>query len=167
MVSVRRFKFVRDPRSSELGNNVVEFLRWMDGPTCILLQGKDSSRTRAMVTQQYSEGLTAFRALTEQYPDDKEAWYGLGEVLYHFPGGGKLTATGSDDLLAADTVLVATGVSNDFGLFFGADSRDTLGNGSPLTDGLRCCGGNVIRFPLPAQSSRQVAWPGARRRSSR
>ena len=47
---MRRFKFVRDPQPAELGNNVEEFLRWMDGPSCILLTGEDSDRTRALVT---------------------------------------------------------------------------------------------------------------------
>lgn len=47
---MRRFKFVRNPAPAELGNNVTEFLRWMDGPTCFLLAGEDSSRTRALVT---------------------------------------------------------------------------------------------------------------------
>lgn len=47
---MRRFKFIRNPLATELGNNVEEFLRWMDGPTCFLLEGEDSSRTRALVT---------------------------------------------------------------------------------------------------------------------
>ena len=47
---MRRFKFVRNPLATELGNNVEEFLNWMDGPTCFLLEGVDTSRTRALVT---------------------------------------------------------------------------------------------------------------------
>ena len=47
---MRRFKFVRDPKPAELGSNVEEFLRWMDGPTSFLLAGEDATRTRALVT---------------------------------------------------------------------------------------------------------------------
>ncbi len=47
---MRRFKFVRDPQPAELGTHVDDFLRWMDGPTCFLLTGEDSDRTRALVT---------------------------------------------------------------------------------------------------------------------
>lgn len=47
---MRRFKFVRDVQPSDLGANVEEFLAWMDGPTCIYLEGEDRSRTRALVT---------------------------------------------------------------------------------------------------------------------
>ena len=47
---MRRFKFLRDPQPEQLGNNVEEFLRWMDGPTCFHLKGKSSERTRVLVT---------------------------------------------------------------------------------------------------------------------
>lgn len=47
---MRRFKFIRDPLSMDLGNNVEEFLRALDGPACIHLEGEDTSRTRALVT---------------------------------------------------------------------------------------------------------------------
>lgn len=47
---MRRFKFIRDPLSMDLGNNVEEFLRGLDGPACIHLEGEDTSRTRALVT---------------------------------------------------------------------------------------------------------------------
>lgn len=47
---MRRFKFVRNPQPDELGNNVEEFLHWMGGPSCLLLEGEDATRTRALVT---------------------------------------------------------------------------------------------------------------------
>ncbi len=47
---MRRFKFVRDPDPRDLGYNIEEFLRWMDGPTCFHLTGENTTRTRAMVT---------------------------------------------------------------------------------------------------------------------
>lgn len=47
---MRRFKFLRDPAVAEVGNNVEEFLHWLGGPACILLQGEDRGRTRALVT---------------------------------------------------------------------------------------------------------------------
>jgi len=50
---MRRFKFIRDPLSIDIGNNVEEFLRSLGGPACIYLDGEDSSRTRALVTLQH------------------------------------------------------------------------------------------------------------------
>ncbi len=47
---MRRFKFVRNPLATELGDNVEAFLAWMGGPTCFLLEGENSERTRALVT---------------------------------------------------------------------------------------------------------------------
>jgi hypothetical protein len=47
---VRRFKFIRDPEPGSGGNNVEEFLRWLDGPACLFFTGEDSGRTRALVT---------------------------------------------------------------------------------------------------------------------
>ncbi len=47
---MRRFKFIRDPLATDIGNNVEEFLRMLGGPACIFLDGEDSSRTRALVT---------------------------------------------------------------------------------------------------------------------
>ena len=47
---MRRFRFIRDPLTVELGNNVEEFLRELGGPACFFLEGEDSTRTRALVT---------------------------------------------------------------------------------------------------------------------
>jgi len=47
---MRRFKFIRDPQPGDLGNNVEEFLRGLGGPACLFLGGRDTSRTRALVT---------------------------------------------------------------------------------------------------------------------
>jgi len=47
---VRRFNFIRDPAPGSGGNNVEEFLRWLDGPTCFFFSGADPGRTRALVT---------------------------------------------------------------------------------------------------------------------
>jgi hypothetical protein len=47
---MRRFKFIRNPLSTDIGGNVEEFLRWLDGPSCIFLDGQDNTRTRALVT---------------------------------------------------------------------------------------------------------------------
>lgn len=47
---MRRFNFVRDPAPGSGGNNVEEFLRWLDGPTCFFFSGEDPGRTRALVT---------------------------------------------------------------------------------------------------------------------
>ena len=47
---MRRFRFIREPLTVELGNNVEEFLRELGGPACFFLAGEDSTRTRALVT---------------------------------------------------------------------------------------------------------------------
>ena len=47
---MRRFKFIRDPGPVSGGNNVEEFLRWLDGPACFFFSGEDPGRTRALVT---------------------------------------------------------------------------------------------------------------------
>jgi hypothetical protein len=50
---VRRFRFFRNPDPARFGANVETFLRALEGPTCILLEGRDRSRTRALVTLQH------------------------------------------------------------------------------------------------------------------
>ena len=47
---MRRFKFIRNPQPDTIGNNVEAFLRGLDGPACFMLEGRDTSRTRALVT---------------------------------------------------------------------------------------------------------------------
>lgn len=47
---MRRFRFIRDPLATELGNNIEEFLEGLGGPACIHLEGQDQTRTRALVT---------------------------------------------------------------------------------------------------------------------
>jgi len=47
---MRRFRFLRDPMATDLGNNVEEFLHILGGPACLHLEGADTSRTRALVT---------------------------------------------------------------------------------------------------------------------
>jgi serine/threonine protein kinase/tetratricopeptide (TPR) repeat protein len=40
-----------------------------------------------LVDYDYDVARPRFEALVERYPDDKEAWYGLGEARFHTPGG--------------------------------------------------------------------------------
>jgi hypothetical protein len=47
---MRRFKFIRNPLATEIGDNVEQFLRLLGGPACIFLDGEGTSRTRAFVT---------------------------------------------------------------------------------------------------------------------
>lgn len=47
---MRRFKFIKNPLATDIGNNVEDFLHSLGGPTCLFLEGEDSSRTRALVT---------------------------------------------------------------------------------------------------------------------
>jgi serine/threonine protein kinase/tetratricopeptide (TPR) repeat protein len=44
---------------------------------------------RARLDNQFAEILPKQRELVLDYPDEKDAWYELGETLFHFPGGGK------------------------------------------------------------------------------
>ena len=47
---MRRFRFIRDPLATEIGDNVEQFLQQLGGPACIYLDGEDGTRTRAFVT---------------------------------------------------------------------------------------------------------------------
>lgn len=47
---MRRFSFIRNPEADRVGNNVEAFLRGLNGPACIFIDGRDQDRTRAMVT---------------------------------------------------------------------------------------------------------------------
>jgi len=47
---VRRFRFIRNPLATDVGNNVEEFLRELGGPACLFLDGENTDRTRAFVT---------------------------------------------------------------------------------------------------------------------
>ncbi len=47
---MRRFKFIRNPLATQIGDNVEQFLEILAGPACIFLDGEDSGRTRAFVT---------------------------------------------------------------------------------------------------------------------
>jgi hypothetical protein len=60
---MRRFKFIRDPLATDIGNNVEDFLRRLGGPACIFLNGEDSSRTRALVTLQHGNEPSGVMAL--------------------------------------------------------------------------------------------------------
>jgi hypothetical protein len=60
---MRRFRFIRDPLAIDIGNNVEEFLRELGGPACIFLDGKDDSRTRALVTLQHGNEPSGVMAL--------------------------------------------------------------------------------------------------------
>ena len=47
---MRRFKFIRDPLATEIGDNVEQFLQILGGPACVFLDGENADRTRAFVT---------------------------------------------------------------------------------------------------------------------
>lgn len=56
------FKTLENPKPSDIGNNITEFLQCLDGPTILKLQGKDNSRCRALITLLHGNepsGLTA------------------------------------------------------------------------------------------------------------
>jgi serine/threonine protein kinase/tetratricopeptide (TPR) repeat protein len=55
------------------------------------LTEKDRALAQAvlpLVEWRYEDAHTLYEDLVRRYPDEKEAWYGLGEVLRHRPGGG-------------------------------------------------------------------------------
>ncbi len=60
---MRRFKFIRDPLATDIGDNVEEFLRRLGGPACLFLEGDDGSRTRALVTLQHGNEPSGVMAL--------------------------------------------------------------------------------------------------------
>ncbi|WOJ94588.1 M14 family metallopeptidase [Congregibacter variabilis] len=47
---MRRFRFIRDPGASLAGSNPDALLDNLGGPVCILFSGRDTTRTRALVT---------------------------------------------------------------------------------------------------------------------
>jgi hypothetical protein len=47
---MRRFKFIRNPPVEKIGRTVEEFLQLLGGPACILVDGEDDTRSRALVT---------------------------------------------------------------------------------------------------------------------
>jgi len=47
---MRRFKFLKNPLATGIGNSLEDFLQRLDGPACIFLDGEDETRTRALVT---------------------------------------------------------------------------------------------------------------------
>ncbi|MFQ5601183.1 MAG: tetratricopeptide repeat protein, partial [Candidatus Krumholzibacteriia bacterium] len=40
-----------------------------------------------VIQNKWSEAFPVLRRVTHTYPDEKHAWYGLGEAQFHFPGG--------------------------------------------------------------------------------
>ena len=47
---MRRFRFLRNPLATEIGDNVGQFLEVLGGPACIFLDGDNTDSTRAFVT---------------------------------------------------------------------------------------------------------------------
>ena len=47
---MKQFKYLHNPTPDSLGHNVEEFLQRLGQPSCILIDGEDTSRTRALVT---------------------------------------------------------------------------------------------------------------------
>ena len=62
--------------------------------------------------------------------------------------GATLSATGSSDLTANNTILTATNTSGNYGVFFAANNQ-TYGT---LSDGLRCAGGGLVRLIPPTST---------------
>lgn len=63
--------------------------------------------------------------------------------------GGILAASGHDSVALGDLVLEASNaLPGQPGLFFQGDNSINGGTGIPFGDGLRCCGGNVVRLQV-------------------
>ena len=60
-----KFKFFRNPTADSIGNNIVEFLQILGQPACIELEGKDRSRTRALVTLLHGNEPSGLEAIFE------------------------------------------------------------------------------------------------------
>ena len=54
---------------------------------------------------------------------------------------------------ANNTLLRATGVADNFGIFFGANNAVNGGSGNVLNDGLRCAGGGLVRLIPPTMAT--------------
>lgn len=70
---LRRFRFLRDPDASLAGASNEDFLRELGGPACLFFTGRDTQRTRALVTLLHGNepsGLFAVRRwlLAQQQP---------------------------------------------------------------------------------------------------
>ena len=74
-----------------------------------------------------------------------------------FPDGAKLDAAGTDSFGNPDVIFTATGVPNNFGIFFGANNQTNGGNGTVFGDGLRCAGGALVRMTSPTMASGNTA----------
>jgi hypothetical protein len=74
-----------------------------------------------------------------------------------FPEGGVLSAVGTASMAANDAYLTATGIQNNFGVFFGANIQVNGGNGNPLNDGLRCAGNALVRLTSPTIATNHAA----------
>lgn len=44
------YRVIINPDSQEMGDTSEEFLRWLNGPACLIIDGEDNSRCRAVVT---------------------------------------------------------------------------------------------------------------------
>lgn len=44
----------------------------------------------SLIEREWARAIPIFKDLAGRYPDEKEAWYGLGEALFHSPGGGHI-----------------------------------------------------------------------------
>lgn len=60
---MRRFRFLRNPLATGIGDDEEQFLQILGGPSCIYLDGDDSSRTRAFVTLLHGDEPSGTRAL--------------------------------------------------------------------------------------------------------
>jgi tetratricopeptide (TPR) repeat protein len=65
---------------------------------------------RPLLEKRYEDGVPLFEELVREYPDEKEAWYGLGEAHYHAGGG--------DKQRALEAFLEALGLDPSFTLAF-------------------------------------------------
>ena len=60
-----------------------------------------------VVDNKWSEAIPALEGLARDYPDEKYAWYGLGEAQFHFPGNAQTVA-------AAESFEQAASLDPDF-----------------------------------------------------
>lgn len=47
---MKQFTYLHNPSPDSLGHNIEEFLQYLAQPTCIVIEGEDTRRTRALVT---------------------------------------------------------------------------------------------------------------------
>jgi len=124
--------------TSQLGAERLKYL--LDNELYASDREKAMAETMLEVVQsRWADALPLAEELTRKYPDEKEAWYALGEAQFHFPGGSKLP-----DSYASFRRAVA--LDPDFRLAY-AHIFDILASQKRYDDGITLANEQLTRDP--------------------